>query len=271
MKKNNLIALMSAFMMISTGACASEAGFNELPDGSGIVRVKAVELPSRKIPLAAPESDVSGTYAINTSYVGGSIQIRKLSLYGMDSVVFILSTVAGPTAHTADISGMASLNGDVAVFEDGAGCKLNMKFSASGVSLSGGNETCRAYMGMRGAVDGGYGKTGAAKAGKLDGAYSIKSGYTDGDMIVREFQPDEAAMMPSIGFVISTVSGSTAHTADISGVAVQNASGVYEFFGDKGCRLALRPQAGSFVVENGNETCRSYMGMRAAVDGVYSK
>ena len=219
------------------------------------------------------KKDISGTYLIKSGQAKGSVTVRQFSMNNSENAAFILSTVAGPSAHTADISGVAvqTQKGDFA-FRDESGCALRLKVSNGVLTVTGANATCGGNMGMNAAADGNYTKSAGYIPGRLDGSYAVNNGYMKGNLEVREFLPGPDSSLPSLGFAISTVSGPSAHTADISGIAVRTTTpGEFAFVGEDGCELRLKPVKGAMLVSKGNGSCGSYMGANAAVDGKYSK
>jgi hypothetical protein len=267
--------------MLALGArlAAAELKAPELPliDAASVrVELAGTEFKGVGAPFPAEKlsakSDISGTYLIKNGYAAGSVTIRQFPMNNTEYAAFVLSTVAGPNAHTADISGLAmqTQKGDFA-FRDESGCALRLKVSNGVLTVTGANATCGESMGMNAAADGEYKKAAGYLPARLDGHYSLETAYTQGDLEVREFQAGAGSSLPSLGFALFTVSGPNAHTAYISGIAVRTTTpGQFAFVGEEGCELRLKPENGSIRVTD-NGSCAAYMGMNAAVNGKYSK
>jgi hypothetical protein len=269
----NIFAL-TLILALGTPA-AAELAAPELPSiDAAVVRSQPFEKESIKISAAklSAKRDISGTYSIKNGYAEGSVTIRQFPANNTEYAAFILSTVAGPNAHTTDISGVAlqTQSGDFA-FRDENNCTLRLKVANGVLTVTGANASCVGYTGVNAVADGEYRKTAGYMPARLDGHYTIETAYTQGDLEVREFQPAPGSSLPSLGFALFTVSGPNAHTAYINGIAVRTTTpGQFAFVGEDGCELRLKPENGSIRVSD-NGACAAYMGMNAAVAGKYSR
>ncbi|MBM4283843.1 MAG: hypothetical protein FJ128_01140 [Deltaproteobacteria bacterium] len=104
---------------------------------------------------ALAQAQVAGTYHLQRKGLSGTLTVQELA---GGEIAFKVHTVARATQHTAEIEGKVRLENDVGVYEGEEGCRLVLKFypDLRKAVLSGGDETCRYYMGAAAAVDGAY-------------------------------------------------------------------------------------------------------------------
>ena len=103
----------------------------------------------------------SGEYYINNKNLKGKSKVEQTSNNSMSFRVYATSK---PQGYTADLEGNGIITNNAAVFKGEDGCRLQIKFIDNGrkAIVSGGDETCRYYMGAGGGINGIYEKkTGA--------------------------------------------------------------------------------------------------------------
>ncbi|MCM2267127.1 MAG: hypothetical protein NDI60_05055 [Elusimicrobiales bacterium] len=347
MKKLNLIALMTVLALMTTGAYAREASFEEIlgGDSGNIIRgLNAAELTAtEKISFPVPAgmesckySSVQGDVCSFTCKSGATVTRPRLNSSVAQNggcPIMIMVPAGAPKAAPA----AAIANGR---YVNDSGCLVEAENGANGTVLyveergrramlgvlnnfSGGDIAafCRpAAASFSGGVltlgcqeqnNGGYSTRGtaeldlrgglsavrvrgevkkplgwktdtnisceglrpvskeklSAKPG-ISGTYELKNGYGEGAVTVRQFSADGAEKAE---FSLSTVAGPNAHTADISGVAVQTREGDFVFFGEDGCKISFTVSHRVLTVSGANATCGAYMGLNAIADGEYLK
>ncbi|MFH1648465.1 MAG: hypothetical protein ABIA11_01875 [Patescibacteria group bacterium] len=101
---------------------------------------------------------IEGDYQIDTEYIAGELNIKRLSV---NKISFSVATVTKhPGQHTAAIDGEATISGNVASFQntEDASCKLTIIFTPNQAVIKGADSNCRTYMGAAAVLDGIYKK-----------------------------------------------------------------------------------------------------------------
>jgi hypothetical protein len=120
-----------------------------------MVRVTVATLLTILWTAAVGQAQVAGTYHLQRKGLSGTLTVQELA---GGEIAFKVHTVSKASQHTAEIEGKVRLEGNVGVYAGEESCRLVLKFypDLRKAVLSGGDETCRYYMGAAGAVDGTY-------------------------------------------------------------------------------------------------------------------
>jgi hypothetical protein len=110
-------------------------------------------------PLYQPEDSgvvqgaVSGEYKINNEDLMGALRVKQIQ---NNKIQFRIYANSKPNSYAADIEGISTIENNIAIFYGEQNCRLEIKFVGDSAIVSGGNTTCRYYMGAGGGIDGVY-------------------------------------------------------------------------------------------------------------------